>query len=143
MAFSAGSSSNAETISSEINVTPLIDVLLVLLIVFMVIAPPTPRGLDSRIPQASSAKDCGLPALSVRLSGGDAGRSVGYEIDGQVVPRAEVDAALLAGLSLRSNRGVWISANAQVSYQRVAEVVSAARAAGATAVALRRLTPRG
>jgi len=36
---------------SEINVTPLIDVLLVLLIIFMVIVPVTPKGLSTLIPQ--------------------------------------------------------------------------------------------
>jgi biopolymer transport protein ExbD len=37
--------------SSEINVTPMIDILLVLLIIFMVIVPTTPKGLDALVPQ--------------------------------------------------------------------------------------------
>src|SRR5579863_2604818 len=47
MAFSIGGSSSM----SEINVTPMIDILLVLLIIFMVIVPVTPKGLDALVPQ--------------------------------------------------------------------------------------------
>ena len=47
------SSSGTRQAVSEINVTPLIDVVLVLLIIFMVIVPVTPKGLNSLLPQPS------------------------------------------------------------------------------------------
>ena len=54
MAFSTTGTSGGEGLRSEINITPLIDVLLVMLIIFMVIVPVTPQGLPSALPSAAT-----------------------------------------------------------------------------------------
>jgi biopolymer transport protein ExbD len=136
MAFSASNS----TQQSEINVTPLIDVLLVLLIIFMVIVPVTPRGLDSRVPDRSKASDRTQAPISLRVLGDEAvGRPVSYEVDGKAVDLTGLNTLLLASLSLNAQRAVYVTASPTVSYREVATAVAAARSAGATTVALGRL----
>lgn len=137
MAFSASNS----TQQSEINVTPLIDVLLVLLIIFMVIVPVTPRGLDSRVPQDSKAPAPALGPVSLRVLGG-AGQADGgirYQVEGRAIDQAELSEALSAGLRVRAERSVYVSASPQVSYREVAAAVGVAKAAGATTIGLGRL----
>jgi len=138
MAFSVSSSAQ----QSEINVTPLIDVLLVLLIVFMVIVPITPRGLESRIPQRPKADVPVVGPVSLRVLGDDAGQpdaNIRYEVEGHVVDRDNLRDALLASLRVRAERGVYVSASSRVSYREVAAAVGAAKAAGASAIGLGRL----
>jgi biopolymer transport protein TolR len=135
MAFSASNSSQ----QSEINVTPLIDALLVLLIIFMVIVPVTPRGLDSRVPDNAKAATQTLGPVSLRLLGGGQGALLRYEVEGRVVEPGQLAEALFTNLRTRPERSVYVSASPELSYREIAAAVGAAKAAGATTVALGRL----
>jgi biopolymer transport protein TolR len=131
MAFAAGSSST----NCEINVTPLIDVLLVLLIIFMVITPTMPRGLESAIPQGKASGAASLPVV-VRVLAVDSGNVARYFVGSREVARQDVDGALLDVLAKQSNRAVFVQADRSLSFDQIASVVGSARRAGASAVAL-------
>jgi biopolymer transport protein TolR len=138
MAFSVSNSAQ----QSEINVTPLIDVLLVLLIIFMIIVPVTPRGLESQVPQDSKSSTPVLGPVSLRVLGSDAGSGdsrITYEVEGRVVDCAQLSSALSASLRVRAERSVYVSASPQLSYREVAAAVGAAKAAGAITIGLGRL----
>jgi len=103
MAFSTNGTSGGDGLSSEINVTPLIDVLLVMLIIFLVIVPEMPRGLNSALPSVATAgaadEDADRPIL-VQVEQGQT--TVRYLVDGVSVERAEVAPRLRELLSRRS-----------------------------------------
>lgn len=136
MAFSVSASGQ----QSEINVTPLIDVLLVLLIIFMVIVPIAPRGLASQVPDdAAKASQGALAPVSLRVLSGAAGERLRYEVDGRGVDAGGLSMALTEALRVRADRAVFVSATADASFGDAARAVSVARTAGASTVGLGRL----
>jgi biopolymer transport protein ExbD len=136
MSFTADSSRP----SSEINVTPLIDVLLVLLIIFMVIVPVTPHGLESSLPR-QAGPSAPLPPVQVRLSVGDAIVPVRYSVGAEQINYADVQPRLRALFAARQDRTLIVAADRNLSFQQVAAVVAEGRLAGAGAVVLRGLDP--
>jgi len=108
---------------AEINITPLIDVLLVLLIIFMLVAPVTPRALDAGLP----ARGEGAAPKPLVLSADEQVLLVNNQpVDGL----ARLEAATRDLLADRPDKTVFVRARG-VSYGRVIEVMDAARAAGA------------
>src|SRR5947209_5758182 len=113
MAFSTTGTSGGDGLSSEINVTPLIDVLLVMLIIFMVIVPVMPRGLHSPLPSPAVpavAEATDRPVLIEVEQGHIAMR---YLVDGARMDRAEIAPRLVELLSRRSVRQVLVKGDRQ------------------------------
>ncbi|SFL10072.1 ExbD/TolR family protein [Lysobacter sp. cf310] len=129
--FESPSRSDARAVA-EINITPLVDVLLVLLVIFMVAAPVMSGTLDMRIPGRSDPIEQTPPPrvqLAVQADGS-------YLLDGQVVAAGSLRDEL-ANLAVAAPRTVLqISANADADYQGFATAVSAAQDSGLKNLAL-------
>ena len=140
MAFSTNRTSGGHGLCSEINVTPLIDVLLVMLIIFMVIVPVMPRGLNAALPPVATADAVDEAAdrpILVQVEQGPA--AVRYLVDGADLERAEVTPRLFELLSRRSIRQMLVKGDSKLDFGVIAGVIDAGHAAGAESVGL--LTP--
>ena len=126
MGMSSGGNRNSKVAMSEINVTPFVDVMLVLLIIFMVTAPMMQQGIDVNLPKTSSA---GVelndePFILVIDVGGK------IKIAGVNVEMNTLKTKLTAIFENKKNKQVYIQADRKVDYGIVAEVMGEARAAG-------------
>lgn len=126
MGMTGASSGKSRTTMSEINVTPLVDVMLVLLVIFMVTAPMMQQGIEVDLPQtaASGVEPSEDPFLIVISKSGQ----VSF---GQAnVPINLVKEKLAAIFSTRKNKQVYLQADKAVDYGVVAEVMAEIKAAG-------------
>jgi biopolymer transport protein TolR len=117
---------------SEINVTPFVDVMLVLLIIFMVTAPLIQQGLQVELPKTQSE---GLQAdeepliITVKQDGA-------VYVERTEVPLAELEFKMKKILANRDRAEVFLRADKRVAYGTVARALSILRRSGATRIGM-------
>ena len=121
-----------------INVTPLIDVLLVLLVIFMVIVPVTPRGLSSSIPQPAKQSATDTDAIVVQITAAADG-ALRYQINQTPLGKAELEGRLVGIFASRQQKAMFVKADRKIEYASVAEVIDMGHRASVDTMGL--LTP--
>ncbi|TCG03000.1 biopolymer transporter ExbD [Paraburkholderia steynii] len=130
MAMSPFTDDDDDGLMNEINMTPLVDVMLVLLIVFMVTIPVIRHAVKIDLPHASSQKEETKPAqVAVSI---DADGNVLW--DGQKISDDALKAKIAAAAQENPQPELHLNADRKVAYEKVAQVLSAAQAGGLTKI---------
>ena len=120
---------------SDINMTPMIDVLLVLIIIFMVIVPLTPKGLEALVPQPSppnqKQNESDLRTVVIVID-----KDHNMQINQEPVTEARLQPRLEEIFKTRAERLVFVKGDPSLDYQWVARAIDIAHGAGIDRIGL-------
>ena len=131
MAMSAGGSSGG--VQSDINVTPMIDVLLVLLIIFMIVTPLIAAGFKATLPKGKNLDPRPEGENEVVLGIDQAGR---YFLNGRPLPDGTLEDQLRGIFAARTeDKILYFKADNGLKYSKIQEAVETARRSGVRVMA--------
>lgn len=126
---------------SDINITPYIDILLVLLIIFMVIQPRTQYDLDARVPQKppeNLEQNVVVRSDAIVVSLDSSGS---MRINGDPVTLDQLGARLFDVYSARANKNMFIQGDADLPFGDIVRIIDIAKGAGVGDIGLMSNTP--
>lgn len=118
---------------ADINVTPLVDVMLVLLVIFMVTAPMLFSGIDLKLPKTQKVNNVGLRPELIILSITD---SEQFFLGKVAIQKEQLIATILKQFKTSKTDVLYVRADYNLKYEKVAKLIAALKKAGVSNIAL-------